>query len=427
MKIALCKSHFFGPVSGADEILVSYAISLHNAGHDVDVVLLYKPAENDRFNRRLRKAGVPIVTVINRSLAFTILRSLRGLLSGFLLFFLLVPRTEKGLRKIWQVLIDLISRIHYKNCRAFFARSDYDVLHVFTPDTGATLIIRAGKEAGIPVLYHEMGTPHYLPPLDPHYKRLEKVLPLCSEVAALSPTLARQWSERFPVLPAISVLPLLTDDAYVLKMPEKLGQNGKHETIFGFAARIETGKGPFVLAEALAQLRQNRDDVLVRLAGTGPAVQEVKARVRELRLNGSWEFVGSYDGAVGCSAFMRTLDVFVLPSFAEGTSKSVIEAMAHGLPIITTNVGGSPDLLTPDAGILIPPGDSAALTEAMRCLAADPALRKRMGQAARERYLKLFAPDAVLSMLVDTYSRVAGRNRHEAHNGHPWSKACNPV
>lgn len=419
MKIALCKSHFFGPVSGADEILVSYAISLHNAGHDVDVVLFYKPAENDRYNRRLRNAGVPVVTIINRSIAFTILRSLRGLLSGFLLIFLLVPRTEKGLRKIWQVLIEVISRFHYKNCRDYFAHSHYDVLHVFTPDTGATLIIRAGKETGIPVLYHEMGTPHYLPPLDPHYKRLEKVLPLCSEVAALSPTLAQQWSERFPFLPAISVLPLLTDDAYVLKMPARLSTNG---TIFGFAARIERGKGPFVLADALAQLRQSRDDVLVRLAGTGPAVQDMKARVRELRLNGSWEFVGSYDGAVGCSAFMRTLDVFVLPSFAEGTSKSVIEAMAHGLPIITTSVGGLPDLLTPDAGILVPPGNSDALARAMQRLASDPALRERMGQAARERYLKLFAPDAVLSMLVDTYGRVAGRNGHESQNGHhPWS------
>jgi len=250
----------------------------------------------------LRQAGVPIVTVINRSIAFTILRSLRGLLSSFLLFFLLVPRTERGLRKIWQVLIDLISRVHYKNCRAYFAGSNYDVLHVFTPDTGATLIIRAGKEAGIPVLYHEMGTPHYLPPLEPYYRRLEKVLPLCSEVAALSPTLARQWSERFRFLPSVSVLPLITDDSNMLRMPAQL--NGKHETIFGFAARIETGKGPFVLADAVAQLR--RDDILVRLAGTGPAVQEVKARVRDLRLNGSWEFVGSYDGAVGCSAFMRS-------------------------------------------------------------------------------------------------------------------------
>jgi len=420
MKIALCKSHFYGPVSGADEILVSYAISLHQAGHDVDVVLLYKPSENDRFARRLRQAGVPVVQVIDRSIAFTILRSVRGLLSSFLLLFLLIPRSEAGLRRIWQVLIDLISRAHYKNLRAYLARSHYDLLHVFTPDTGAMLMIRAGKEAGIPVLYHEMGTPHYLPALDPHYKRLAKVLPLCSEFAALSPILARQWSERFPFLSSVSVLPLLTHDSETLRLPARL--NGKNETIFGYAARIEAGKGPFVLAEALAQLQQSRGDVLVRLAGIGPAMHEVKARVRELELHGSWEFVGSYDGAVGCSAFMRTLDVFVLPSFAEGTSKSVIEAMAHGLPIITTNVGGSPDLLTPDTGILIPPGDSAALADAMHSLASDPALRKRMGQAARDRYLKLFAPDAVLSMLVHTYSRVAGRNGHNSGNGqHPWA------
>lgn len=60
---------------------------------------------------------------------------------------------------------------------------------------------------------------------------------------------------------------------------------------------------------------------------------------------------------------------------------------------------------------------------AMQSLAADPALRRRMGHAARERYLKLFAPHAVLSMLVDTYARVAGRNGHVSQNGHhPWLK-----
>jgi glycosyltransferase involved in cell wall biosynthesis len=426
MKIALCKSQFFGPVSGADEVLVSYAISLRQAGYDVEVVLLYRPSENDRFGRRLRQAGVPVVNVIDRSIAFMILRSLRGLISSFLLLFLLIPRSEAGLRKVWQVLIDLISRFHYKKCRGFFSRSRYDLLHVFTPDTGTTLMIRAGKEAGIAVLYHEMGTPYHLPALDPYYRRLENVLPMCSEVAALSPILARQWSERFPFLASVSVLPLITEDCEMLNVSSGVVTGVKSETIFGFAARIEVGKGPFVLAEALAQVRQSRNDVLVRLAGTGPAVREVEARVRQLGLKAWWEFVGSYEGTVGCSAFMRTLDVFVLPSFAEGTSKSIIEAMAHGLPIITTNVGGLPDLLTPGAGILIPPGDSSALADAMKCLASDPALRKRMGQAARDRYIKLFAPDAVLSVLVSTYSRLTGLNGHgeltSSSNGrHPWA------
>jgi glycosyltransferase involved in cell wall biosynthesis len=206
----------------------------------------------------------------------------------------------------------------------------------------------------------------------------------------------------------------------------------QNEIIFGYAGRIEAGKGPFVLADAMAQLRQRRKDVRVRLAGTGPAVQKAQARVRQLGLDSSWEFVGSYEGTVGCSAFMRTLDVFVLPSFAEGTSKSIIEAMAHGLPIITTNVGGLPDLLTPGSGILIPPRDSSALADAMQCLASDPALRKRMGQAARDRYVKLFAPDAVLSVLISTYSRLTGVNGHGGPAGssngrHPWAVSKTPV
>ncbi len=423
MKIALCKTHFFGPISGADEILVTYAISLRQAGYDVAVVLLYKPAENDRFSRRLQHAQVPIVNVIDHSIAFMILRGLRSLLSSFLLLFLLIPGSTVSMRRIWQLLIDLISRAHYKRCRAFLEASDYDLLHVFTPDTGSTIFIRAGKEVGIPVLYHEMGTPNYLPALDHYYRRLEAVLPLCTEVAALSPTLATQWLERFPFLTKVSVLPLITEDSEMLRVSAQLPTNGRHETIFGYAARIETGKGPFVLADALSKLRRAGKGVHVRLAGAGPAMKEVQALARQLDLNGSLEFVGSYEGTVGCSAFMRTLDVFVLPSFAEGTSKSVIEAMAHGLPIITTNVGGSPDLLTAGAGILIPPGDSTALADAMECLASDPILRKQMGQAARDRYLKLFAPEAVLSMLVSTYARLTGSNRLEtsAANGrHPW-------
>ena len=68
MKIAICRSHFFGPVSGADEILLTYAICLRRAGHDVDVVLLYKPTDNDHFCRRLRQADVRVLHVIERSI-----------------------------------------------------------------------------------------------------------------------------------------------------------------------------------------------------------------------------------------------------------------------------------------------------------------------------------------------------------------------
>jgi glycosyltransferase involved in cell wall biosynthesis len=225
-------------------------------------------------------------------------------------------------------------------------------------------------------------------------------------VAALSPLLAEQWSARSRFEISFSSTSN-HQDCDVLALPALLPLSDKQETIFGYGT-IEVGKGPFVLADAVAQLRKTRNDTLVRVAGIGPAMQMVKARVRELGIDRSWEFVGSYQGTVGCSAFVRTLDVFVLPSYAEGTSKSVIEAMAHGIPIITTTVGGLPDLLAKEAGILVPAGDSSALADAMHLLASDSMLRAQMGKAARERYLRLFAPDAVLPMLLTTYLRLVG-------------------
>jgi glycosyltransferase involved in cell wall biosynthesis len=428
MRIALCKSMLAGPVSGADEIMVNYATHLHEAGHEVMVVLLYPPAPTDQYYRRLRGAGVEVLCVVETSALYAMLRTVRDLFFSLFFFVCLVPRSFERLRKFWQIVHRMVARLYVRRCRRFFERHSPTLLHVFTPDTGAVLMIRAGHECGIPVLYHEMGTPHYMPALDVYYKELAKVLPLCDEFAALSPLLAEQWTERFPFLRSVSVLPLLMDDCDgLVHMPDS--RMRPEETVFGFAARIEEGKGPLTLVEALAELKHGGAAALVRMAGTGPQLQEVKARVRALNLSDACEFVGFYTEPVGRSAFMRSLDVFVLPSLAEGTPNSIIEAMAHGLPVIATEIGGIPDLLSADSGILVPPGDTAALAEAMRRLASDPSLRSAMGRAARERYLRLSSPDAVLPVLQNTYQRLAGariapREGTRRAGVHPWEVAA---
>ena len=125
---------------------------------------------------------------------------------------------------------------------------------------------------------------------------------------------------------------------------------------------------------------------------------------------------------------MNSLDVFVLPSFAEGTPNGIIEAMAHGIPVIATTVGGIPDIIDAESGILVPPGDSAALAEAMATLANDPKRRNEMGAAARERHQKLFTPPVVVPLLLNVYQRVTG-NGHSANDItagnnhlHPWAE-----
>ena len=116
-----------------------------------------------------------------------------------------------------------------------------------------------------------------------------------------------------------------------------------------------------------------------------------------------------------------------MPSFSEGTPNSVVEAMACGKPIIASEVGGIPDMIGPDSGIVVPPGDMRALAEAMLRLARDAELRGKMGAAAKERYEKLFSPKVVVPLMIETYRRVI-QNAHQIpdtvsnnDNRHPWA------
>ena len=291
-----------------------------------------------------------------------------------------------------------------------------------TPDPGAAVMIRAGAAAGIPVLYQELGTPHHLPELETPYRSFSRVLPLCSQLAALSPRLAQQWEDKLVPSNPISVLPLLVEDGVYVDGPDS---SLPATVTFGFAARLEKGKGPLVLLDAFARVRSELSNTSLRIAGIGPEEQAVRARVEALRLLDACELRGAYKTPQEKNNFMQRVDVFVLPTLAEGTPNSIIEAMAHGLPVIASAVGGVPDLVTRESGILVPPGDPKALASAMMLLASDHQLRSRMGREARARYEKLFSPEVVVPMLMDTYHRTATRrvNGNRGHTSpHPWSE-----
>ena len=136
MKIALCKSHFAGPISGADETLVAYALGLHQAGYNVQVVLLYRCADDDQYYLRLKQAAVPVSFVVTRSRVFELMRRVRHYLATAFFFISLVPRSSDVLRRIWQAVMEMMTRSYYRTCRDFFRVACPDILHVFTPDSG---------------------------------------------------------------------------------------------------------------------------------------------------------------------------------------------------------------------------------------------------------------------------------------------------
>ena len=107
---------------------------------------------------------------------------------------------------------------------------------------------------------------------------------------------------------------------------------------------------------------------------------------------------------------LNAADFFVLPSDIEGLPLSILEAMAHGLPIVASNVGGIPEIIQHDInGLLVPAGDHAALSAAIRRVATDPVLRCRLGDAARERANVTFSLSTMVGKYDQVYDEALGR------------------
>ncbi len=190
---------------------------------------------------------------------------------------------------------------------------------------------------------------------------------------------------------------------------------------------MEELKGPMILLEAFAAAHGHCGEICLKIAGDGSQRQKIAARAKALDVASRYRYHGVYTHPEECRAFMESLDVFVMPSFTEGTPNSIVEAMACGKPIIASNVGGIPDMIGGESGILVPPGDPGALAEAMLCLAKDKDRRRTMVQAARARYQQLFSPSAVVPLMLETYRRVTQNGHYiaETANGnghaHPWA------
>lgn len=110
-------------------------------------------------------------------------------------------------------------------------------------------------------------------------------------------------------------------------------------------------------------------------------------------------------------ALMRRSDVFVFPTLADTLPLVVLEAMAHGLPVVASDVGGIPYQLAEDAGVLVPAGDAAALAAAVGALADDPARRARMAESARNRVLREFTWEAAAERAMEGYERTLAASR----------------
>jgi glycosyltransferase involved in cell wall biosynthesis len=186
-------------------------------------------------------------------------------------------------------------------------------------------------------------------------------------------------------------------------VPAELGL-GDGRPVLGTVCRlVEPKKGLGVLLQAMALLKRSGGDRECELliVGEGPARASLESLTRRLGIAGSVRFAGSRRDI---PRILPLLDLFVLPSLYEGFGIAILEAMAAGKPVVATTAGGIPEFVEAgETGLLVEPGNAAALAEAIGCLLSDPERARQMGRRGRIRVLEQFQMSNVVRRHEQVY------------------------
>jgi len=187
--------------------------------------------------------------------------------------------------------------------------------------------------------------------------------------------------------------------------PAQPSPHARRPNVVLFLGRLEPAKGVFDLLEAVSALRPAVADVRLVCAGDGERAA-VARRAEQLGIADAVKFTG-WVGPSGKRALLENAAVFALPSYDEGLPMSLLEAMAAGVPVVVSPVGGVPDVVADGAsGLLAAPGDIATLQRQLRKLLIDRELGARIGAAGRESVRVRCAPQRSLAMLGALYGEL---------------------
>jgi glycosyltransferase involved in cell wall biosynthesis len=377
VRIAFVSRRFFPTISGMSVYAANLLRELVRAGHDVTMVSQYR---NDPLGMRVYGGGpppeVPGVRVLGRE-----------------------SRGEQDGGAFERDVADLVAVL-----RAEHRREPFDLVHAQYAYPPGLAALQAGRRLGIPVVVSvQGGDGHWVGSCCTHHEDAMRVVlggadalligsrSFAGEVTARLGTPPERWTivpggvdtERFrPRAPSRRAPPVLL-----------------------YHGRIDARKGALDLVEAVATLAAERP-VRLLMSGIGPDRDTVTARVRELGLERVVELTGyvAYDDV---PAVYRRGDVFVSPTYAEGFSNTILEAMASGLPVVSTRTVGVVDCLRDgENGLLVTPGDIGALTAALRRLLDEDALRSRLAETALREVRARYSWPAVAARIIGVYERI---------------------
>lgn len=178
--------------------------------------------------------------------------------------------------------------------------------------------------------------------------------------------------------------------------------------VFLMASVLTKQKGVQIGLDAFARCLLSHPHVFLLIAGDGPYRAALEQHARALQVDGRVRFIGRVE-PLQMAAYDQAADVFLFPTLRmEGIPFVILEAMASGLPVIASRMGGVPEAVG-DSGLLVPAGDIPVLVAGMLQLLADPPLATKMGEASRERVRRLYAKEDVLAEVEKVCRELVGR------------------
>jgi len=377
-----------GEIGGAEINLLTIATELHDRGWEVAAVV---PAEGP-LTRRLRQAGVPVVVVarlpfLSTSLEFRSNRKIPN-------FFSLPINALVGL--LWAVKLYAI----FHQRRPCIVHTVSMWTHVFAG--------LAGRLAGCRVVWHFQGIVNPKAGLG-LYRRLVrwwgKYIP--DRIVCLSTLIAHQFGgHRLLDKKTTVIWPVVDLEKFQPPHRDFHSRSNNDVIVIGTVARLTPWKGQQVALEAVRILKDQGfrfkwlfvGDAALGSLGYQTLLHDL---VEQWNILDCVEFTGWVENI---AMFYRGLDLFVhIPLEPEPFGMVLIEAMATGLPIITTAGGGAEEMIEPAGGLLVPPGQPRSVVVAMRAICASPQELLRRSKMARSFAERMFSIDQYMDRWLSVY------------------------
>ena len=353
-------------VGGAERHVVDLAAALSRKGHEVTVACSLAGELSDPLDGAGIRVRPLLDRLVKRRVCVAYARGLRRLLRG--------------------QRIDLVHAHIYASAAASA---------LATLGTGVPLVVTEHTEGA-----WQGRRAHLVSRLI--YRRARRVI-------AVSTPIWRRLIERDGVSPKkISLVPNAVIPAPdTLRSTPDAPPEGWHEgPLVGVVARLQPEKGIAKFLKAAARISSSCPEARFLVVGDGPLREELLRLADRLGLRERVRFLGHRADA---RDLIGLLDVLAVPSLTEGTPLTVLEAMAVGVPIVASAVGGVPDQVRHGKeGLLVPPEDPVALGDALLELLQDPGLARRLGEAGRRRSDSEFAHATMVQRIETDYGAALG-------------------